>query len=206
MSRSVFKNINSLCLASASPRRKLLAARLGLPLEIIRIDAEEKPGEGAPEKVAEELACQKAQAVLEKHMPGPNEVILTADTSVWLEGRMFGKPSGEAEAKEMLRALSGKDHEVITGCALLYRGGLSEIKTLLFSSVTTVTVDELTDEEIDAYVSSGDPLDKAGAYGIQGDFGVHVRSIKGSYDNVVGLPVNRIYSQLKKIDAEIGRQ
>ncbi len=205
MSSSVFKNIDTLCLASASPRRRLLAEEFGLNVKILSAGAEEIPGTGSPEEIAAGLAYQKAEAVLKQYSPGPREVILTADTSVWLGGRIFGKPSDAHNARAMLRLLSGAEHEVITGCVLAYRnpdntGGAHAVNTLSFSAVTRVMVDVLTDEEIEAYIDSGDPFDKAGAYGIQGVFAVHVSRIDGCYNNVVGLPVNEVYKRLKKID------
>ena len=205
MSSSVFKNIDTLCLASASPRRRLLAEEFGLNIKILRAGAEEIPGEGSPEEIAAGLAYQKVEAVLKQYSPGQGEVILTADTSVWLDGRMFGKPVDASDARAMLRLLSGAEHEVITGCVLAYRDpdntcGEYAVKTLSFSEVTRVAVDELSDEEIEAYISSGDPFDKAGAYGIQGVFAVHVSRIEGCYNNVVGLPVHAVYKRLKEID------
>ena len=125
----------------------------------------------------------------------PDDLIITADTIVWADGQVLGKPKDEAEAREMLRKLSGRTHQVITGVTLLAR---SMKKT--FSVTSEVTFDVLTEEEINYYVSRYQPLDKAGAYGIQEWIGyVGVSSLRGSYFNVMGLPVQRLYKELKTL-------
>ncbi|MBR7062549.1 MAG: septum formation protein Maf [Clostridia bacterium] len=209
MSDTVFKNIEVLCLASASPRRKELASRLGLPLTVISVPADESYTAAEPARAASEIAYKKALAVLEKRGYQPGEVILTADTSVWLDGTdggdpvMLGKPSDADNAREMLRSLSGRAHRVFTGVTLVYRSGSSGKLRIVNSSVATkVFVAELTDAEIEAYIRTGDPLDKAGAYGIQGPFGKHITRIEGDYTNVVGLPLPDVYRLLKEADED----
>ena len=207
MASTIFKHIETLCLASASPRRKELAVRLGLPLSVISIPADETYTARTPRKIAEQISRGKAEAVLKARGVQPGEVILTADTSVWMEGSngsgpvMLGKPADAEDARKMLHALSGKTHRVLTGFTLAYRTG-SEGKPCLksYCVATEVHVAKLGDNEIDDYIRSGDPLDKAGAYGIQGAFAVHIDRIKGNYDNVVGLPLAAVYDALKAAD------
>ena len=125
----------------------------------------------------------------------PDELVITADTIVWTEGKVLGKPKDEEEAKEMLRSLSGRTHQVITGVTLVAKG-----MKKTFATVSEVVFDPLTEEEISYYVSRYRPLDKAGAYGIQEWIGyVGVSSLRGSYFNVMGLPVQRLYKELKTL-------
>lgn len=175
-----------LILASGSPRRKELLARTGRTFRVVVSDADEiAPKDMAPIDVAMHNARAKALAVA-SGQPACATVI-GADTIVVLNGRIFGKPVDERDARRMLRELSGKTHQVITGVALA-RAGQCET----FAEITDVCFRELSDEEIAAYVASGEPLDKAGAYGIQGAAGAFVDHIEGDYDNVVGLPVARL--------------
>lgn len=175
-----------LILASGSPRRKELLARTGRTFRVVVSDADEiAPKDMAPIDVAMHNARAKALAVA-SGQPACATVI-GADTIVVLDGRIFGKPLDERDAHRMLRELSGKTHQVITGVALA-RAGQCET----FAEITDVCFRELSDEEIAAYVASGEPLDKAGAYGIQGAAGTFVDHIEGDYDNVVGLPVARL--------------
>lgn len=175
-----------LILASGSPRRKELLARTGRTFRVVVSNADEiAPKDMAPIDVAMHNARAKALAVA-SGQPACATVI-GADTIVVLDGRIFGKPVDERDARRMLRELSGKTHQVITGVALA-RAGQCET----FAEITDVCFRELSDEEIAAYVASGEPLDKAGAYGIQGAAGAFVDHIEGDYDNVVGLPVARL--------------
>lgn len=175
-----------LILASGSPRRKELLARTGRTFRVVVSDADEiAPKDMAPIDVAMHNARAKALAVA-SGQPACATVI-GADTIVVLNGRIFGKPVDERDARRMLRELSGKTHQVITGVTLA-RAGQCET----FAEITDVCFRELSDEEIAAYVASGEPLDKAGAYGIQGAAGAFVDHIEGDYDNVVGLPVARL--------------
>ena len=186
----MFKTLRPLILASESPRRKRLLLSVGVEFKVhpSRIDESVWPGESAepgksPAEVAERWACVKANSIAPLH---PDSWIFGADTIVVLDGRMFGKPSDSAEAVRMLNTLSGRVHEVITGMCLIQPGG----KLLRRGSVTTrVRFKNLSMEEIDAYVRTAEPMDKAGGYGIQGIGAFLVRSIEGSYTNVVGLPL-----------------
>lgn len=184
-------------LASASPRRKELLGMLGISFEIIPSNAEEDMGKQAPSDLVEGLSYLKASDVYTKlaedgkHADGI--AVIGADTVVYCDGRILGKPSDASEADEMLRLLSGRVHEVYTGVSLVW-----EKNRRVFHSVTEVEVCRLTDEEIKAYIDTGEPFDKAGAYGIQGLFMKHVRRICGDYNNVVGLPVAELYFNMKE--------
>lgn len=178
-------------LASNSPRRKELLAGLDIDFEVrVLKGIDESYPESLPTKeIAQYISQKKAQA----YTIAEDELLLTADTIVVLGDEVMGKPSDEADAKRMLRALAGNTHQVITGVCM---------KTLdresSFSVVTDVTFKNLTDEEIDYYVSKYQPYDKAGSYGIQEWIGyVGVTGLKGSYFNVMGLPVQRIYEEMK---------
>ena len=180
-------------LASGSPRRKELLAGLGYDFEIRLISGiDESYPEGlSGEQIAEYIAHEKATPY--RDTMAQDELVITADTIVYLEGKVLGKPKDEDEACAMLRSLSGKTHQVITGVTLLTK---DSSKT--FSSTSNVTFATLSDDEIDHYVTHYKPLDKAGAYGIQEWIGiVGVERIEGSYFNVMGLPIQRLYTELK---------
>ncbi len=182
-------------LASASPRRKELLKQLGLEFEICVSDVEEKVTETIPSKVVEELSFQKAEAVF-RQLQG-DVLVIGADTVVALEGEILGKPKNPQHAAEMLKDLQAREHQVYTGVTIFQRIGESE-RSNTFSESTYVKFYPMTDEEIVSYVESGEPMDKAGAYGIQGLGGRFVEQIKGDYNNVVGLPIARLYQELKK--------
>lgn len=174
-----------LILASKSPRRKELLKQIGIPFVVVVSDAEEVSGNSwTPAALVVENAKRKARAVAEKY---PDSPVLGADTVVSLEGKIFGKPKDKDEARKMLTALSGKMHEVTTGLALINR---NEIRT---TNVTTkVFFDTMTKANIDAYIATEEPMDKAGAYAIQGKAARFIEKIEGSYSNVVGLPLNAL--------------
>jgi septum formation protein len=181
-------------LASNSPRRKELLGGLGIAYEVKAMpDVDESfPTDLESEEIPVYIAKKKVDAY--KPIMQPDELIITADTIVWLDGIVMGKPKDAGEACEMLRRLSGRTHQVITGVCVT-----TIDKQVSFSTVTDVTFDELTEEEIEYYVTHFKPMDKAGSYGIQEWIGyVGVRSISGSYFNVVGLPIQRLYSELKR--------
>ena len=184
-----------LVLASASPRRAELLQQVGIAFEVrVSQVAEDGDVPGAePAEVAELHARQKA---LDVAAGAPLRLVLGADTVVVLDGRVLGKPRDADDARAMLRALSGRTHEVITGVALaLLRGADPEL--IAQDHVRTqVTFRELSEAEIEAYVMSGEPMDKAGAYGIQGRGALLVEEIKGCYSNVVGLPLSRTWEML----------
>ena len=179
-------------LASASPRRTEILSTLGVEHLIITADADESSPITDPHLLTEELARRKGLAVYEKlkeNAPAgidpESAVIVSADTVVYANGRILGKPKDTEDALEMLTSLSGRAHEVISGIAITIGG---KVKTA--SCSTRVLVDDIPKSELIAYANSGEPLDKAGAYAIQGHFSVWISSIEGCYFNVVGLPVN----------------
>ena len=177
-------------LASASPRRKELLATAGLDFTVKVADVDEKIEEGlTPDAVVMSLALQKAQAVA---LENPDSVVIGADTVVVLDGKILGKPESEKNAVEMLTALSGRSHIVYTGVALI-KGD----KVKNFCEATQVEFYDLTKEEIEAYVATKDCMDKAGAYGIQSRGCVLISKIDGDYFNVVGLPVSKVYRELR---------
>lgn len=170
-------------LASASPRRKELLKEIVAEFEIIPAKGEEEAnGAQTVAELVKALATQKAKEVASLPVAS-GKAVLGADTVVALEGKVLGKPKDEAEAREMLRALSGKTHEVYTGVCIVMPNG----ETVVDADCTKVIFEELSDEAISAYIATGSPMDKAGAYGIQ-DGGL-VKAIEGSFSNVVGLPV-----------------
>ncbi len=182
-------------LASNSPRRKELLSGLGVEYTVKTLpDIDESYPESLQgEEIPIYISCEKADAYL-KYIQ-PDELVITADTIVWLEGTVYGKPSNAEEAKGMLRALSGKTHQVITGVTLTTRSFQKS-----FAVTSHVTFATLTEEEIEYYVTHYKPLDKAGAYGVQEWIGfIGVEQMEGSYFNVMGLPVQRLYGELKKL-------
>lgn len=188
-------------LASASPRRKELLEQAGLSFDIIPSSAQEVREGGTPEEIAMNLAAQKAYAVGREHI-SPDQVIIGADTIVVYNGEILGKPADEQEAYDMLAMLADRTHQVYTGvCLLITRKGSIEARR--FYERTDVTFYPVSREDLLSYTATGDSLDKAGAYGIQGPFAVHVRSIHGDYNNVVGLPIARLYHELLKEGLEI---
>jgi septum formation protein len=190
-----------LILASTSPRRKELLQRLGLKFTVIPSQAEENDLPGAPEEKARTLALLKAEAVASR-LTGPSEpcctsgIIIGADTMVVLDGRVLGKPKDEQEAREMLGHLSGHTHRVITGLALI---NTQSGHRIVESVESKVSFRPLSGEEIDSYIATREPMDKAGAYGIQERGGDFVTQVQGCYTNVVGLPVSCLLKSLEKI-------
>ena len=185
-------------LASGSPRRKELLSKVIPEFEIIPAVSEENCTKDEPGEIVEELSLQKASEIFHKNLTVSRQgfVVIGADTVVSYNHRVLGKPSGSQEAFEMVKMLSGHTHSVFTGVTLFFVEN-NEPKHVTFSECTKVHVAAMTDEEIQDYVDSGEPLDKAGAYGIQGLFGKYITGIDGDYYNVVGLPVARLYQELK---------
>ena len=190
-----------LILASASPRRNDLLNTAGLVHEVLVSGADEDVPEKDPCALVEMLSARKAKEVFERIEEDGDYAVIGADTVVFLDGVILGKPADEEEAKRMLRELSGREHHVCTGVTLHGKmGGVERVRT--FSEVSAVYVDQLSEDEISSYAASGEPMDKAGAYGIQGAFCRHVTRIEGDYFNIVGLPVSRVYRELKKFCSE----
>ena len=182
-------------LASNSPRRKELLSGLGIKYQVKTLpDIDESFPEGM-EGVEIPAYIARAKADAYRASMQADELIITADTIVWLDGEVMGKPHDEDDARRMLRALSGQTHQVITGVCLT-----TMLHQKSFATVTDVTFARLSEEEIDYYVEHYRPMDKAGSYGIQEWIGfVGVESISGSYFNVMGLPIQRLYTELKNL-------
>ena len=214
-----------LILASNSPRRRELLRQVGLSFQVLPSDCEEICSLDMPEKLVEELARQKAENVAERvgkelfqsgehalaalwenacEQPAEDVrqpiLVLGADTVVALNGRILGKPTDEKQAFQMLQALQGDSHQVYSGVALFLlsedTGCVERSKT--FHVKTQVDVYPMTEEEIREYIATGEPMDKAGAYGIQGSFAAYIRGIVGDYYNVVGLPISRLVHELRE--------
>ncbi len=188
--------VKKMVLASASPRRKELLAQIGLIPEIIPSTIEEVITTEIPEEVVKELSRQKACDVAAKQPPGT--LVVGADTVVAAEGRILGKPADHEDAHRMIAMLAGKTHQVYTGVTLAFCKE-NNTKIVTFAEKTDVTVYPMTEEEIHGYAEDGEPMDKAGAYGIQGKFAAFIKAIDGDYNNVVGLPVGRVYQEIKRL-------
>ena len=185
-------------LASSSPRRKELLESIGLCFEVDAAGYRENLFSGLePHKLAAQISLQKARSVCDKY---PDAVVIGADTFGVLDGRIIGKPGTAEEARKMLSAISGKSHLVITGFTII---DTASGKTVSATVDTKVFIKELTSEEIDAYVKTREPLDKAGAYAIQGLGALLVEKIEGDYYNVVGLPVYALVNALKEFGIRI---
>ena len=187
--------MKQIILASASPRRRELLAQIGLDFTVLPASGEEKITKQIPSEVVEELSGQKAEAVAEQ---SPDGIIIGADTVVCQDGEIMGKPKDEADALRMLRQLQGEMHSVFTGVTLIVKENGSVISKQTFSQETRVYLYAMTDEEIQDYIATGEPMDKAGAYGIQGRFAAYVEGIEGDYNNVVGLPVSAVWQEIKE--------
>ncbi len=188
------RNVSELILASGSPRRKELLERIGITPVVRPSGADETTEESRPDALVLELSRRKCLDVAEGVSDG---MVLGADTVVALDGTILGKPADEKEAVQMLRMLSGRKHQVYTGVTLAEKkdGRLTGVKS--FAEETAVFVVPLSEEEIAAYVATKEPLDKAGAYGIQGAFAKFIDRLEGDYFNVVGLPLAAVYRELK---------
>ena len=185
----------NLILASASPRRQELLKLFGIPfcVKVADIDETMDPAKAPFDEVAR-VSRKKAMAIPRE----ADDVVIAADTIVVCQGRVLGKPRSEAAAAEMLQLLSGRDHQVMTGCSIL-RGDRCET----FTEVTDLHFRPLRRSEIDRYVASGEPMDKAGSYGIQGGAALFCEKMTGDYYNVMGLPVCRLGEVLRKIAPEL---
>ena len=217
--------MSQIILASASPRRKELLEQIGAEFVVCPAKGEEIITEEEPSAVVMELSRQKAEEVasgkillyrnhnagfpfgfLEQHaeLVTPQDIlVIGADTVVAYENQILGKPKDEEDARRMLSMLSGKTHSVYTGVTFVFIDKAGRTGEHCFYEKTDVNMYTLTEEEIDRYISSGDPMDKAGSYGIQGRFAIHIKGIHGDYNNVVGLPVARLYQELRKLGVDV---
>ena len=200
-------NNKKIILASGSPRRKELLAQIGLSFTVRVSEADEHTEETKPEKLVCILSERKALAVWDEltEEEKKESILIGADTVVAVDDRILGKPADETEAFQMIKLLQGRPHQVYTGVTILRQGDMQpleegtstcSIQKKQFFEKTDVLVYSMSEEEITAYVKTGEPLDKAGAYGIQGSFAAYIQGINGDYSNVVGLPVGRLYHEL----------
>ena len=184
--------------------RKELLEQIGVKFEILAAKGEETAVSTNPEQLVMELSAQKASEVAESLSAGAdNIIVLGADTVVAFEGEILGKPKNEEDAARMLRMLCGSTHSVYTGVTAFIIDSEGEKQLHSFYEETKVTMYPMTDRQILSYISTGEPMDKAGAYGIQGKFAVYIEKIEGDYNNVVGLPVARVYQELRKLGIDI---
>lgn len=186
-----------LILASKSPRRQELLQKLGLTFTVLTEDIDETMDPGLPlnEEIVR-VSLRKAEAV--RAQAAPDDVIISADTVVCIDGKRLGKPKDEADAARMLRALSGRDHEVVSGVCVM-QGGRAETAAV----TTALHFRELGEDEISAYIATGEPMDKAGAYGIQGLASIFVDRLDGDYYNVMGLPLCTLARMLRSFGIKI---
>lgn len=192
--------VSRIVLASASPRRRELLSKLGIPFEVIVSDTDENIECADPCSLVKELALLKARDVYQKITGDSSDsclIVIGADTVVDLNGTVLGKPKDKTDAERMLRGLSGNAHQVHTGIAVIVRDASGAVTEISDSETSTVHVDTLNDSEISSYIATGEPFDKAGSYAIQGAFAPYISSIEGDYYNIVGLPLNRLYKTLK---------
>jgi len=190
--------IEHIVLASASPRRKELLTQIGIVPEIIVSHVEEKVTSDVPSEVVMELASQKAMDVAAGQKSGT--LVIGSDTVVAVDGRILGKPKSHEEAYEMVKSLAGRSHQVYTGVCMILKGAdQSQDKKAVFFDETDVEIYPMTEQEIREYADSEEPMDKAGAYAVQGFFARYVKGLRGSYANVMGLPVSMLYQEMKKL-------
>ncbi len=207
-------------LASQSPRRKELLQRLGISFQVITSATDERVSSSDPAMVTSVLANRKAMAVAEGLLcqggtlwmrqplieqgtfrigPADKAIVIGADTVVVIDGQIIGKPGSVVEARKMMHLLQGRTHEVYTGVAILTLQDGHQDRGRTFHDKTIVHVGELDEIELEEYITSPEPYDKAGGYGIQGEFAKYITGIEGDYYNVVGLPINKLYQELKKL-------
>lgn len=196
--------MSRIILASQSPRRRELLAQIGVSFTVEVSDTDENVSGTDPAAIVQELARRKALAVASHHA-GEAVTVIGADTIVVYEGEILGKPKDTDDARRMLRELSGNAHQVYTGVCVIDMSSdrnrehtkdlRPDNREISFAERTDVFVAPLTDAEIDAYIKTGEPFDKAGSYGIQGTFARHIEKIQGDYTNVVGLPVGRLWRE-----------
>lgn len=197
--------MRSIILASASPRRKKLFNLMNIPVTIQPASVEESVPDGMkPEETVKSLAEQKGADVASSFS---DAIIISADTIVVFEHTILGKPADRREAASMLKKLSGREHAVYSGVCVIDKNAAAETNNISFSERTKVTFSSLEELEIERYINTGSPMDKAGAYGIQDDMGsLFVKKIEGDYYNVVGFPVNAFYQTLKRDHHKLFKQ
>ena len=203
--------MTSLFLASASPRRRELLTMAGYTFTVLPAVGKEESDRSTPEEMVRDLSVKKAEEVFTSLSGGQSSItkfldynrddyaILAADTVVAYNGRILGKPEDTEDARRMLKELQGQTHKVYTGVTIARVCAGTEPKGVTFSEETDVTFYPLTEEEIDAYIATKEPMDKAGAYAIQGRFAIYVKEIRGDYYNVMGLPIARVHHEYNRL-------
>lgn len=198
--------MKKIILASASPRRRELLAQIGFEFTVMPSDVEENPASTMPQDIVIELSKEKARDVWERITRSSRSdresvpadlLVLSADTVVAIDGEILGKPKDEEDAVRMLELLSGKEHQVYTGVTMIWLDEEEKRREYSFYVCTGVVMYRMSRAEILRYVHSGEPMDKAGAYGVQGRAAAYIKSLRGEYSNVVGLPVGRLYQEMK---------
>ena len=205
--------MSQIILASASPRRKALLEQIGMEFEICPAKGEEVITESRPDAVVSELSRQKAEEVAagvltynEQHpeLATPQDIlVIGADTVVAYGDEILGKPKDEEDAKRMLTLLQGNTHSVYTGITLVFIDKSGRTGEYCFFEKTDVTMYPMDEDEINRYIATGEPMDKAGSYGIQGRCAIYIKQIEGDYNNVVGLPVARLYQELRRVGYDL---
>lgn len=205
--------MSQIILASASPRRKALLEQIGMEFEICPAKGEEVITESRPDAVVLELSRQKAEEVAagvltynEQHpdLATPQDIlVIGADTVVAYGDEILGKPKDEEDAKRMLTLLQGNTHSVYTGITLVFIDKSGRTGESCFFEKTDVTMYPMDEDEINRYIATGEPMDKAGSYGIQGRCAIYIKQIEGDYNNVVGLPVARLYQELRRVGYDL---
>lgn len=190
--------MKKIILGSGSPRRKELLSQIGVPFEVRVSEKEEIYTQTIPKEIVKELALMKAENVASE-IPAKSTIVIGADTVVVHQDQILGKPKDEQDAFRMIQSLQGDVHQVYTGVAILDFDGNGEKTVISHAVETRVSVNPMSKEEIWKYVQSKEPMDKAGAYGIQGKFSAFIEKIEGDYFNVVGLPVSYVYQMLKQL-------
>lgn len=205
--------MSQIILASASPRRKALLEQIGMEFEICPAKGEEVITESRPDAAVSELSRQKAEEVAagvltynEQHpdLATPQDIlVIGADTVVAYGDEILGKPKDEADAGRMLTLLQGNTHSVYTGITLVFIDKSGRTGEYCFFEKTDVTMYPMDEDEINRYIATGEPMDKAGSYGIQGRCAIYIKQIEGDYNNVVGLPVARLYQELRRVGYDL---
>ena len=205
--------MSQIILASASPRRKALLEQIGMEFEICPAKGEEVITESRPDAVGSELSRQKAEEVAagvltynEQHpdLATPQDIlVIGADTVVAYGDEILGKPKDEEDAGRMLTLLQGNTHSVYTGITLVFIDKSGRTGEYCFFEKTDVTMYPMDEDEINRYIATGEPMDKAGSYGIQGRCAIYIKQIEGDYNNVVGLPVARLYQELRRVGYDL---
>ncbi|MDF2538765.1 MAG: hypothetical protein K0S76_1786 [Herbinix sp.] len=194
-------------LASESPRRKEIMELMGISYEVMASNVKEEVAETEPAAMVQALAALKTENIVARLIQSNKEeednIIIGADTMVFYREHALGKPKNKEDAIRMLSMLSNNTHEVYTGVNIIIRKQNGERRVLTFAVCTKVTVQSMTIEQIKDYVDSGEPMDKAGAYAIQGKFGIYIKEINGDYYNVVGFPIAKIYESLYECGIDI---